>query len=177
MYPVLFQIGNFEVRSYGVIVALSFLVALWVSTKEARGNGLQPQDIQDFAVYALLGGLVGARLYYVVFSRPAHFLQNPWEVPTVWRGGIGVIGALIGGFVVALWYCHKRKLSFLRLGDTLVPGIALGQTLGQFACLLTETAMEDLPISPAQQRWDSLHAVERQTLANRAARLTAKVKL
>lgn len=136
MYPVLFQIGSFELRSYGVIVALSFVLALGLSTREAKGNGLEPGVVQDFAFYALVGGLIGARLYFVLFSRPAYFLQNPWEILAVWRGGIGVIGSLIGGFVVSLWYCRKKKISFLSLGDTLAPGIALGQTVGQFACLL-----------------------------------------
>jgi prolipoprotein diacylglyceryltransferase len=60
MYPVLFQIGNLESRSYGVIVAFSFLSALWSGTKEAKGSGLQAQDIQDFALYALVGGLIWA---------------------------------------------------------------------------------------------------------------------
>jgi phosphatidylglycerol:prolipoprotein diacylglycerol transferase len=136
MYPVLFQIGNFEVRSYGVIVAISFLLALWLGTKEAKGNGLRTADIQDFALYALVGGLFGARLYYVFFSRPAYFLQNPWEILAVWQGGIGVIGSLLGGLVAALWYCGQRKISFWALGDTLAPAIALAQTVGQFACLL-----------------------------------------
>jgi phosphatidylglycerol---prolipoprotein diacylglyceryl transferase len=136
MYPVLFQIGNFELRSYGVIVALSFLLAVWLGTREARGNGLESQTIQDFALYALIGGLIGARLYFVLFSRPGYFLQKPWEILAIWEGGIGVIGALIGGFVASLWYCRKKKISLLSLGDTLAPGIALGQTVGQFACLM-----------------------------------------
>ena len=136
MYPVLFQIGNFELRSYGIVVALSFLLALWLSGREAKGNGLEPQTIQDFAFYALIGGVIGARLYFVLFSKPGYFLQNPWEILAVWRGGIGVIGSLIGGLVISLWYCRKKKISLLRLGDTLAPGIALGQTVGQFACLL-----------------------------------------
>lgn len=136
MYPVLLQIGNFELRSYGVIVALSFAIAVWVSTKEAERKGLDPRLIQDFAVYGLLGGLVGARIYFILFSNPAYFLQNPWELLALWHGGIGVIGSLIGGSLVAIWYCRKRNISLLKFGDILVPGIALAQTVGQFACLL-----------------------------------------
>jgi phosphatidylglycerol:prolipoprotein diacylglycerol transferase len=135
MYPVLLQIGNFELRSYGVIVALSFAIALWMSSKEAERKGLDPRLIQDFAVYALFGGIVGARIYFVLFSEPAYFLQHPWEILAVWHGGIGVIGSLFGGALVALWYCRKKELSLLKLGDTLAPGMALGQTIGQFACL------------------------------------------
>ncbi len=136
MYPILFQLGNFELRSYGVIVTLSFLVGLWLSTKEARRKGLDPKLIQDFAVYALLGGIIGARLYFVFFSEPVFYLQNPWEILAVWHGGIGVIGSLIGGFLAAVWFCRRKKVSLLKFADMLAPGIALGQTFGQFACLL-----------------------------------------
>lgn len=135
MYPVLLQLGHFELRSYGLIVALSFLVGLWLSTKGARRKGLDPRLIQDFAPYALLGGIVGARIYFVLFSDPKYFLQNPWEIFAVWRGGIGVIGSLFGGALVALWYSWKKGISFWKLGDALAPGVALGQTIGQFACL------------------------------------------
>jgi phosphatidylglycerol---prolipoprotein diacylglyceryl transferase len=136
MYPVLFEFRGFQIRSYGVIVALSFLIALWMTTREAERKGLDPKLVQDFAVYGLLGGIVGARLYFVLFSAPDYFLQHPWEIFAVWSGGIGVIGSLIGGFIVAVWFCRKRKISLLEFGDTLAPGVALGQTVGQVACLL-----------------------------------------
>lgn len=136
MYPVLLQLGHFELRSYGVIVALSFIIGLWLSTKEAERKGLDPRLIQDFALYALLGGIAGARIYFVLFSDPEYFLQKPWEIFAVWHGGIGVIGSLIGGLIAGLWYSRKRGISFWKLADTLAPGIPLGQTVGQFACLL-----------------------------------------
>jgi len=136
MYPVLFKLGSFELRSYGVIVALSFLLGLWLSTREAKRKGLDPALIQDFAFYAFLGGIVGARLYFVVFSDPAHFLRKPWEILAIWHGGLGIIGALVGGFLVALWYCRKQRLPFWRFADTLAPGAILGQAAGVLACLL-----------------------------------------
>ena len=136
MYPILFHVGNFEVRSYGMIVALSFFLALWLSVKEARRRGLDPSLVQDFAVYALLGGILGARIYFVLFSDPGYFLQNPREILAVWRGGLSIIGSLLGGFLVALWYCRRKRISFWKFADVLAPGIALGQTVGQLACLL-----------------------------------------
>jgi phosphatidylglycerol---prolipoprotein diacylglyceryl transferase len=136
MYPILFQIGDFELRSYGVIVALSFFVGLWMSTKEADRKGLDPKYIQDFAFYALVGGILGARLYFVLFSKPAYYLENPWEIIAIWHGGIGVIGAVLGGWLAAVWYCRANKVSFRRFADSLALGIPLGQTVGQLACLL-----------------------------------------
>src|SRR3990172_8416349 len=136
MYPVIVQLGTFELRSYGIVVALSFLLGLWLSAREAKRNGLDPALVQHFALYALLGGIIGARLYFVVFSNPAYFLQKPWEIVAVWHGGISIVGALLGGFLAALWYCRKKQLPFWRFADTLAPGVALGQAAGVIACLL-----------------------------------------
>jgi phosphatidylglycerol:prolipoprotein diacylglycerol transferase len=136
MYPVLVHLGTFELRSYGIILALSFFLGLWLSAREAKTRGLDPALVHDFAFYALLGGIVGARIYYVVFSNPAYFLQRPWEIVAVWHGGIGIIGALAGGLLAALWYCRKKQLSFWRFADILAPGVALGQAAGVIACLL-----------------------------------------
>ena len=136
MYPVLVKLGTFELRTYGIIVALSFVLGLWLATREAKRKGLDPALVQDFALYALLGGIIGARLYYVVFSNPSYFLQKPWEILALWHGGIGIIGALVGGLLAALWYCRRKKLSFWRFADTLAPGVDLGQAAGVFACLL-----------------------------------------
>ena len=134
MYPILFQVGYFEPRIYGVLVILAFLATLWLSTKEAQRKGLDSRLVKDFAVYALVGGLIGARLYYVLFHLP-HFLQNPREIFAIWRGGISIIGSLFGGFIAALWYCRRHGISILRFGDTLAPGMALDHMLGQLACL------------------------------------------
>jgi phosphatidylglycerol---prolipoprotein diacylglyceryl transferase len=136
MYPILFEFGSFQIRSYGVIVGFSFLLALWMSTREANRKGVDPKLIQDFSIYALLAGVVGARLYFVLFSEPAYFLDHPVEILAIWNGGMGIIGSLIGGFLAAAWFSYKHGISLLRLGDTLAPGMALGQTIGQFACLL-----------------------------------------
>lgn len=136
MYPVLVQLGHFELRSYGVIVALSFFLALWVSGREAERKGMDAALVQDFAFYALLGGILGARIYFVVFFNPSYYLEHPWEILAIWRGGIGIIGALLGGALTAWWYCRRKELPFWRFADTLAPGVALGQTAGVLACLL-----------------------------------------
>jgi len=136
VYPILIKLGTFELRSYGIIVALSFFLGLWLSVREAKRKGIDPGLIQDFAFYALLGGIVGARIYFVVFSNPGYFLQNPWQILAVWHGGIGIIGALIGGLATALWYCRRNNLSFWQFADTLAPGVILAQAAGILACLL-----------------------------------------
>ena len=135
MYPILLHIGSFELRTYGVVFLLSFLAGLWLARKEAARKGLAPALVSDFSFYALIGGIIGARLYFIAFSDPLHYLRNPWQIFAVWQGGIGVIGSLIGGFLVAIWYCRRKRIPLLRFADILAPAVALGQTLGQFACL------------------------------------------
>ncbi len=135
MHPILLSIGAFEIRTYGVVVLVSFLFALWVSAQEAKRKALDPRLVWDFAIYALIGGIVGARMYYILFSGHGGLLEDPWEFFAVWRGGIGIIGALLGGTVAAVWYCRSRRISFLAFADVLAPGMALGQTVGQLACL------------------------------------------
>jgi len=135
MYPILLDLENFELRTYGLLVALAVLAAYWLSKREARRKDFDTPLVEDFVLYALVGGLIGARLYYVVFSNPSYFLQNPLEIIAFWHGGIGVIGFLMGGFLTGFWYCRRQGISALKFADALTPGIALGQTLGQFACL------------------------------------------
>lgn len=135
MYPILLHIGSFELHSYGVIFLLSFVAGLWLARKEAARKGLDPALVSDFSFYALAGGIIGARLYFIAFSEPLHYLSRPWEVFAVWQGGIGVIGSLIGGFLVAVWFCRRKHIALLGFADILAPGVALAQTLGQFACL------------------------------------------
>lgn len=148
MYPILFQVGHFEVRSYGVIVLLSFLAGLWLARKEAARRGLDPALMGEFSFYGLIGGIVGARIYFIAFSDPLRYLTNPWEIFAIWHGGIGIIGALIGGFIAAVWFCRKKRIALLKFADVLAPAAALGQTLGQFACLANGDAYgrpTDLP--------------------------------
>lgn len=148
MYPILFQIGSFELRTYGVIVLASFLAGLWLARREAARKGIDPALISDFSFYGLIGGIVGARLYFVAFSDPLGYLARPWEILAIWHGGIGIIGALTGGFLAAVWFCRKKRIPLLKFADVLAPAAALGQTLGQLACLANGDAYgrpTDLP--------------------------------
>ena len=136
MYPILLRIGSWELRSYGVFVAIALLVGLWRSAREGKRRGFSRGVINDFAAATVIAGFVGARLYYVLFSEPQAYRAHPWEIFAVWHGGLAMHGGLIAGLIVAVWYVRRHRLSFLRLGDAVAPGLILGQTVGQIACLL-----------------------------------------
>jgi phosphatidylglycerol:prolipoprotein diacylglycerol transferase len=136
VYPVLLDLGFWQLRSYGVFVAIAIAVGVWWSVREAERRGFSRGVIYDLAWAAVLAGLVGARLWYVIFSDPAAYLARPWEILALWHGGLSVHGALFAGLVAAVWFVRRRSLPFWRSADAVVPGLILGQTVGQIACLL-----------------------------------------
>ncbi|MBI3028654.1 MAG: prolipoprotein diacylglyceryl transferase [Candidatus Rokubacteria bacterium] len=136
MYPVLLDLGFYQLRSYGVFVAVAILAGIWFAAREARRKGLDPAVVMDAAWPIVMAGLVGARLYYIAFSAPAYYLAHPFEIFAVWHGGLSVHGALLGGLVAGLWHIRRRKLPFWKFADVVAPGFILGQTVGQIACLL-----------------------------------------
>lgn len=136
MYPVLFQIGSFELRSYGFFVAVSLAVGTWLAAREAQRRGLDRALVYDFLLWAVIAGFAGARLYFVLLSEPGYFLERPWEIPAIWSGGLAFQGGLLAGVAAGLWFCRRRRIPLWRFADAVAPGLILGQTVGQVACLL-----------------------------------------
>lgn len=136
MYPVLFRIGSLEIRAYGVMIALAFIAATFVGMKEAKRKGYNPEIIQDFLFYAMISGLLGARIYYVLFSEPSWYFGHPFEIIAVWKGGLAIHGGLIAGIITAVWFARKRKIHFWRFADLMAPAMIIGQAVGRGACTL-----------------------------------------
>ncbi|MFQ5852999.1 MAG: prolipoprotein diacylglyceryl transferase [Candidatus Binatia bacterium] len=136
MFPISFAIGPFIVNAHGVMMALGFIVGWFLVRYEARRKGLNREALEGLVPYAVVGGLIGARLNYLLFSDLGHYLDNPWEVLTIWRGGIALQGGLIGGLLVGIWYCWRYRLSFWQVADTFSPGLLLGQAIGRLGDLL-----------------------------------------
>lgn len=136
MFPVLIKIGSLELRSYGVMIAVAFLVSAWLGVREARRKGFDPELIYDLLFVVLLSSLAGARLYYVLVSEPAWYATHPLEIVAIWKGGLSLHGGLIGGLLAGVWFTRSRRLPFWRFADTLTPSIMLGQAVGRMSCVL-----------------------------------------
>lgn len=133
MYPVLFQWGPITVRFYGLMYVVAILVGTYLIRREVRRKKLSISDdsLYNLVLLVFVAGLIGARVFYVVFSLD-YYLANPKEIPAIWHGGLAIHGGVIGGFLAALFYCRKREVPFFRLADTFAPSIILGQTFGRF---------------------------------------------
>jgi phosphatidylglycerol:prolipoprotein diacylglycerol transferase len=133
MYPILFKIGDFALHTYGVLLAVGFLLAVALARKEARRAGIDPNLILDLSFYLLLAALLGSRLFYVLTSWP-EFAEHPMDALKFWRGGLVFYGGLIFAFLVGIWYVRKHRLNFQQMADLTAPSIAIGQSLGRLGC-------------------------------------------
>ncbi|MBW4530766.1 MAG: prolipoprotein diacylglyceryl transferase [Aphanothece saxicola GSE-SYN-MK-01-06B] len=129
--PLIFQLGPVSVRWYGLLIALAVLLGLLLATRLGRSRGVDPGLIADLLPLMVLGAVVGARTYYVALEW-RQFHNNWLDVFAIWRGGIAIHGALIGGTLVTLLFCRWRRQPFWPLLDVLVPAVALGQAIGRW---------------------------------------------
>jgi phosphatidylglycerol:prolipoprotein diacylglycerol transferase len=133
MFPIFAKFADITIHTYGVMLALGFLLAILAAMRQARRAGLDSNLILDLAFYFLIAGLLGSRLFYVV-GHWDDFRNNLVEVVMFWRGGLVFYGGLIFAFAVGVWYIKKNRLDFQRVADLIAPSIAIGQTLGRLGC-------------------------------------------
>jgi phosphatidylglycerol:prolipoprotein diacylglycerol transferase len=135
MHPTLIDAGLFQIRSYGFMLAFSFLAGIYVGAWRAKRQGVQPQLILDLSVFIILGAVVGSRLLYVLFHL-AEF-SNPLQFFELWRGGATFYGGLILAIAASIAFTHRKNLPFLQVADILSPSIALGMALTRVGCFLS----------------------------------------
>jgi phosphatidylglycerol:prolipoprotein diacylglycerol transferase len=135
MHPVLIEVGWFSVYSFGFMLAVSFLLGIYLSSRRAKRFGIDPQNILDLSVYLILTGVVGSRLLYVAFHITEY--RSFVDVFALWQGG----ATLYGGFLLAVFagfvFSQKKKISFLLLGDIMAPALAMGIMLTRVGCFLS----------------------------------------
>lgn len=134
MYPVLFRIGDFEVTSFGVMMALAFLVGGWILSKELERKGDDPEIAWEVVWYAAIGGIVGARLYYMILTWP-QTVADPWAALTS-RGGLVWYGGFIGAALLIYWRLRKAGIPVLRVADAVAPALAVAYAIGRMGCFL-----------------------------------------
>ena len=139
--PVIFSVGHFALRWYGVIVAGSIGLAAAIGFREARRRSLGSQDFQDGLTWVVLAGLVGARLFHVIDHWPHEFAPNPIRALYIWEGGLAIWGGVVGGMLALAVFARRRNLNLGRLADIAAPGLVLAQGVGRLACVITGDAM------------------------------------
>jgi len=133
MYPVLFQIGNFKIHTYGVFIALGFLTGIILALREAKRVGEEPENILDLAFYSIIAAIVGSRLLYIVLNYQ-YYIENPLEMIKIWSGGLVYYGGFLLALIVGIWYIRKSHLPLWKTADIIAPSIAIGEAIGRLGC-------------------------------------------
>ena len=135
MFPKLISIGSFYIPTYGVLVALGFLAGLGITMRLARRMGLPQDKITNLAIYCVMAGIAGAKLFMFLFDF-GDYLRNPGQILTLET--LQAAGVFHGGFLAALlvgiFYLRKQHLPVLGTMDVFAPGLAIGQAIGRLGC-------------------------------------------
>lgn len=133
--PTLLRLGPFEIRYYGIIFVLGFILAYFFIKYLAkqRNLSLKKDDILDLLFYLIIGTIIGARIFAILFYNLKYYLANPFEMLAIWHGGLSFHGGLVGAVIAAYIYCRKKNISFYDLADIVVIPLALGLFLGRIA--------------------------------------------
>ncbi len=136
MLPVLLKYGPFSVYAWGFSLSLAILLGTIVAIRLARQIDFDSDRIIDFVIILVVGGVVGARLFYVFVYEPERYLKEPLQIFAIWNGGLVYYGALIGGFLSGTWYVVKKGLPFWKLADVVSPSLALGYGIVRIGCFM-----------------------------------------
>ena len=164
--PKRFEIFGIEIALYGVIIGIGMLLSLMLIAKVAKKSGQNPDYYWDMALVTIITGVVGARLYYVVFSWDS-YKDDLLSILNLRQGGLAIYGGIIGGALAIIAYTKYKKYSIPLALDTVVPGVALGQILGRWGNFFNREAFGDYT--------DGLFAMRLPVDAIRYSEITSKM--
>ena len=129
-----------SLHTYGLMIALGFLVGMQLSAREALRidlykNSKFDQFVLDLIFGILISSMLGARLLFIIVEWDKGYAADPFKIFRIWEGGLVFYGGLIGALVFSVYYCRKHNRSFLLVADTLVPQVSLGQFFGRLGCV------------------------------------------
>ncbi len=133
------HVGPITIQVWGLLVALGMLTGLWYFYTQAKKRGLDGSLVLDLGLYAIIGGVLMARLFHIFLYEPAYYLANPAEMIAFWHGGSSSLGGFVGAAVAAIIFCKKRKITwgtFVPYFDIGILGLWLGWGIGRIGCFL-----------------------------------------
>ncbi|HID65079.1 MAG TPA: hypothetical protein EYP49_20360, partial [Anaerolineae bacterium] len=139
MHPILFRFGSIIIYTYTILLDVGLVCGLGVACLEGKRRGIAPERIVDAALWAVVAGIAGGRVGYVLANQE-YFAEDFREAFYLWEGGLAFQGAFLAGLLALFLYSAYHKLPFLALADTAALGLALGQAFGWLGCLVSGCA-------------------------------------
>ncbi|MEQ9548859.1 MAG: prolipoprotein diacylglyceryl transferase [Coleofasciculus sp. G3-WIS-01] len=146
--PILVKLGPLTIRWYGLLIASAVLIGVSLSQYLAKRRNVDPNAIADLAIWLVIAAIPCARLYYVLFEWE-QYAQRPEDIIAIWKGGIAIHGAILGGLVATIIFARVQKLSVWLLADLVVPSLILGQAIGRWGNFFNSEAFG----SPTNLPW------------------------
>ncbi|MBQ4583328.1 MAG: prolipoprotein diacylglyceryl transferase [Bacilli bacterium] len=131
MNPIIFSIGSIDIRWYSVLILVGALIGVGILLKEAKRFDISSDFIINLSFYTLVFGIIGARLYYVLFNFEM-YKDDLLSILKIWNGGLAIHGGLIAGFITIVLYCKRYNVRFLKIMDMAAPGIIIAQAIGRW---------------------------------------------
>ena len=131
MDRVLFDFGFFQIKWYSFFIFMGALTASLLIIKEIRKKDIKDDLIIDIIFYGIIIGILGARIYYVLFNLP-YYLKNPIEIIEIWNGGLAIHGGIIATLIFLIFYTKKKKINLLLLMDIIAVGLVIAQAIGRW---------------------------------------------
>lgn len=139
MNPVAFEIFGFKVMWYGILIATGVILGTIVGIREAKKRGYDEDTIINLMLVAVPAALIGARIYYVIFSWDL-YRDDPISALNFRQGGLAIHGGLIGAVLASIVYCRVKNLRFWKIADIMAPSIILGQAIGRWGNYVNQEA-------------------------------------
>ncbi len=136
------SVGNFQIAVYGIVLALAMVSGVFIVVELAKAGGESGDEYFNLALIAIIAAVIGARIYYVLFSWE-YYRSHPLEIFNLRGGGLAIYGGIIGGFLAVLIYCRIRKLNLFRALDVSVVGVVWGQMVGRWGNFFNREAFGD----------------------------------
>lgn len=138
--PVAFSIGSFEVRWYGIILAIGVASAFCYAYRESKRFKINSDHLTDSVITGIVTGLIGARLYYVLFFPGDNYKRNPLEIFNIHEGGIAIYGGIIGGLIGGILMARRKKIPLFSSLDIVAIGFLIGQSIGRWGNFVNQEA-------------------------------------
>jgi phosphatidylglycerol---prolipoprotein diacylglyceryl transferase len=135
MHPDLITIGPLTLHTYGLLIAIGFIVGLFVAIRMGRRYSIDSQNIMDMGFLLIISGVIGARITYVLMNF-SDYRANPLDMIKLWQGGLVFSGGLVAAIIVSFFYMRHYKLKILQISDIWAPAIAIGQAIGRVGCFM-----------------------------------------
>ena len=139
MNPVIFTIFGIDIQWYSILILIGIVIGLILLEKEAKKFKYPKDLIFNICFWAIIMGIIGARLYYVIFNF-SYYSNNLLEIFAIWNGGLAIHGGIIAGVLTVLFFAKKYHLNFLKLLDMAAPSLILAQAIGRWGNLFNGEA-------------------------------------